>query len=85
MYVDTNFGSFSFAGVVGFCCRGQYFRMFFASMKLVSISFGGYPRIKSVFLASVICFSMLVFSFTMVHILLAKLNGIFRFVMGGMN
>ena len=83
LYVDTKVRSFSIAGVAGFCCRSRCFEMLLASLKLVSISFGGYPCVKSVFLSSFICFSMFVFSSTMVHILLVKLNGIFRFVCDG--
>ena len=52
--------------------------MLLSSLKLVSISFGGYPCVKSVFLGSFICFSMFVFSSTMVPIFLANLNGIFH-------
>ena len=57
--------------------------MLLASLKLVSISFGGYSCVKSVLLSSFICFYVFVFSSTMVHILLTTLNGIFRFVCDG--
>ena len=83
LYVDTNVRSRSFSSFRSFCWCSCCFGIFLASFMLASISFGGYPCLVSVLFRSSIPFSLLFSSPTMVYILHARLNGVFRFVCDG--